>query len=831
MSYNQGGAPNNISAITFGTFGTVFYTPLTSYSGIHFDGVGYNPVDNYLYGVEVNTNQIVRLKSDGSAERIGSVDQVEVLNSSAGDCTADGRYLLYDNELDELMIFDVREEFRMLDRVQLYWKGTSELFTARLDDLAVDPNQPNTAYSFQGDYFDPDLDPFDRRGYILSIAIDPADPNFGMVSPIAKVPVDIIRQLGSLFFTNGGQLFGYGARSQGPNLRQGTLVAIDTRSGQTDFYDQTGPTGTITDGCSCPYSLTFENDAEPRGLLCSDVKTTYTLTITNRFFQDINGVSLRDTFPEGMIIEDVSGKYSGRIMAGSGVGTRFLNIDDLVIPSRSAFTIDIKLRIEDLGLQFNGNQAHLKNLPERYGNSMISDDPQTPDFIGDVTDIWIVAQDLEDFTMEIDPPSECIRADDAEVYISSPTLASGLQYEVKLRDREFNVSSRNVIIDEQRGFRLDSLLPGSYELFELNTAASECSFALNDTTINIIPPNEQVTASATTNAPLCELQNLSLSAEMSPAGAISWSGPFSFRSDEEHTTVPSVISAQSGIYEMTATYGYCEQVRSLEVEISEGINASIQGKDAYCARDEILLLAEGKGENILFDWQLPSKMNKVIDQNGEVLIIPTAEHTDEGSYSVILDNGICTDTANITIDVMSAPRVTLPSFLETDFCDPLTLQPNITSDEDVQYSWSPAGSLSCDDCPNPQVVFPILPSYQLLVTSQNACSDSTEVAVSLSTEKLLYAPNVFSPNLASSNHDFRMTAGCGIHTVLKMTIHNRWGKTVYSVGPFDPSDNSAYWDGLINGSIGDSGVYIWYAELELEDGQIVEMYGDVTLIP
>lgn len=831
LSYNQGAGQNNLTRVTFGAFGTVFFSPFKTHLGSHYDALGYNPMDNFIYGTEVNTNYLVRLKSDGSSERIGSFDEVDIFKSSSGDCTVDGQYLCYDNELDELFIFDVINEFRLSTRVKLFWSGTTDLFTARLDDIAIDPNQPNIAYSFQGNYFDPDLDPFDRRGYFLSINIDPDDPNFGAVTPIARAGDDVIRQIGSLFFGADGQLWGYGATTQGPNIRQGTLVSINPRSGQIARKAQTGPTAVITDGCSCPYSLTFENNADPRGLLCSDVETTYTLSFNNRFFQEINGATLADTFPEGMIIESVSGKYEGNIMSGSGVGTRFLNIEDLVIPSRSVLSIDIKVRVVDLGLEFNGNQAHLTNLPERYGGSMISDDPQTVDFVGDVTDIWIVATDLEEFTIDIDQPSECLNADDSKVYITSPTLVSGLRYEVKIEDQEFNHTVRDIIVDENRGFHLDSLLPGQYELYEINTATSECSFALNDTTINIVAPNEQLEASAVSNGPLCESQQLKLSAEASPISSFSWKGPSNFRSEEQSPIIPSVILVDSGMYEMTATYGYCEQIRILDIAISEDIEAIIEGKDTYCERDEIRLKAEGKGEIKFFDWFAPDEKNNARNQIDEELNITLAELTDKGNYQVVLDNGICTDTANIWVDIMDAPSVTLPTLLETEFCKPLILIPDLSYDDEVTYAWSPSESLSCDDCPNPEVFFPIQPNYELTVTSVNTCSDSTSVNVSLNKEKLLYVPNVFSPNVASANHDFKMTPGCGLNKINKMSIYNRRGHPVYTHGPFDPEDKSAYWDGLINGSIGEAGVYVWYAELELADGQIVDMYGDVTLIP
>jgi len=826
LSINQGAAPNRTNKISFGPFGTVFYSPLINIPNGHFNSLGYNPLDNYIYGVEVNTNNIVRIKADGSFERIGSFDAKSIITSHAGDCTADGLYVCHDRELDELLYFDVVDGFRLVDRFPLYFEGSGDPYTARLDDIAVDPNNPSFAYSFQGDYFDPDLDPFGFRGYVLRIVIDRTSPNVGMVTPLARAPEDVIRKIGSLFFTNDGGLFGYGSLEQDSRPRQGRFVSINTVTGATRFVDQTGPTASSTDGCSCAYSLTFENNAEPRGLLCSDVSTTYNLNINNRFFQEIEDVLLTDTFPEGMIIESVSGSYEGTIDPSTGPGTRYLSIDGLSIPARGVVNINIKVQVLDLGLQLNGNQAHLKNLPERYGGSMVSDDPQTIGFLGDVTDVYIIAQDLEEFTIDIEHPSNCEQADDAKIRVAAPVLVVGEEYQVKMQNEEFEEFERTVIIDEEHSFRLDGLLPGEYDLYELNTESSECSFALNDTTINVIPPHDDLQVTASTNSPLCENEDLEFSASMSPLGEVTWSG-VRFKTTGLNAALPTVIPAQSGIYEMKATYGYCEQYRELDVVITEKIKAAIEGEQVYCERDTIKLEASGRGDLQSFVWRGPDDNS----MSGEALALADATQAQSGEYELIIDNGACTDTAIMEVNILPAPTINIDESIRTDFCARLVLRPEVSSAEGVSYDWYPSESLSCIDCLTPEVTFPIQPSYDLLVTADNGCADSARVNVTLAKENLIYVPNIFSPNAASANNDFTLAPGCSVNKVLKHKVFNRWGKVVHEEGPFSPIAQDVYWDGLIKGRTADAGVYVWYLELELADGQVQELYGDVTLIP
>ena len=44
---------------------------------------------------------------------------------------------------------------------------------------------------------------------------------------------------------------------------------------------------------------------------------------------------------------------------------------------------------------------------------------------------------------------------------------------------------------------------------------------------------------------------------------------------------------QSTLYEMVFSYGVCEQVRKLEIEVAPDIEAKISSKDNYCERDTV----------------------------------------------------------------------------------------------------------------------------------------------------------------------------------------------------------------------------------------------------
>ncbi len=811
--------------ITFGAFGAIYYNPMTVYQDESFDALGFNPKDNYIYGVQANTNSIVRLHLDGSYETLSSVVQV---NSYAGDCSPEGFYLCHDNEFDQILVFDVIDDFQLVDQLNLFWDPNSQNngpFTTRIDDFAIDPNNPTVAYAFQGNYNQDDFEPATTQGYLLLINLDFSDSNVGMVTPIASIPENVILQLESLFFTKEGQLFGYGPYTTGPFITN-RLISINQYTGETNVEGISSPQASISDGCSCPYNLSFENNPFPNNVTCSDSELTYSLTINNRSNEELSDLILTDTIPEGMIINDISGNFNGTITTGTGVGTRIININNLTIPSRAVVTINIKTDIIDIPIGLIANQAHLSNLPQLFGGFLSSDDPQTVGFVGDPTRFYSDPRNIDDVELTITPPSNCLNPNDAQVLISSPQLFANQSYQIKLINQDWEEFFFNVLVDNEHTFVLDSLTVGEYQLAQVSPENSNCSFKWRDTTILINPPNEQLQVTVESNSPICEGLSLQLSATISPGGTVSWTGPEGFISSDLYTSIDSATPEQSGIYEMIATYGVCEQKRAIDIFVSPDIQASISGKPEYCEREHMQLEAKGNGDLLVYQWFGPDNLIS----SKQLINVLSMSPNHEGLYQLIIDNGYCRDTASATISVLPSPSISLPKTIETDFCQPVILEPEITGDNDVIYSWTPNEGLSCYDCLTPELLVPFLPSYRLTVINDDLCTDTADVKISLSKEKLIYVPNAFSPNFDGFNDFFQMFPGCGVSNIKNLEIIDRWGAIVYSKSTIDHHDPQEFWDGLIRGKVGTSGVYIWQIEIELVDGTTQRLFGDISLL-
>ena len=85
----------------------------------------------------------------------------------------------------------------------------------------------------------------------------------------------------------------------------------------------------------------------------------------------------------------------------------------------------------------------------------------------------------------------------------------------------------------------------------------------------------------------------------------------------------------------------------------------------------------------------------------------------------------------------------------------------------------------------------------------------------------VYFPNVFSPNFDGINDVFRVQSEAGLVDNVELSIFDRWGNLIFK---------GAEWDGNYKGNSMDAGVFIYIAELVMNDGKKRRFSGEVTLI-
>ncbi len=815
-------------------FSPTIFGILAIYDG-HFDAMGFNPKDNYVYSVEQNTSTIVRHSLYTTYERIGQVSIVDTLKVNAGDCTAEGLYVCYDYRLNKMLVFDVVDQFKLLRQIDLFWDPKSPnqgAFKTRIFDFAFDPNDTKTAYSFQGSFEHEDLAPAATRGAMLRINLNFDDPNLGMVTPISFISPEIITHIAGLVFDPRSSLHGYGSSLGGLNPPQNKFFSINSFDGQTTPI-LTASAEILSDACSCPFSLNFTNSGPTNGMFCNNDSKTFVIGFENNSYIPFIDVVLKDTFPEGTIIKSISNslngnEFVGKIDAGTGIGTNILSISGLLIRAKGRFEISVEI------MSINANdgpaytRAYLQNLPPRFPTNLASDDPGSSAF-GDRTNFFFKTRDLENLSWKIIPPTDCIVANDGKIIVTSPEFVPGQGFEVGLLNRiGYKERFENVVIDDKKSFTIDSLNPGNYQLFKFRSLNGNCSLSLKDTTITLDPPNSLLDLRVGSNSPVCEGDSLLLTSLIFPEGQIIWAGPEIFGSVDPNPMIKNVTPKRSGIYDAIATYGYCIQKRMLEVEVRPQVMTIIEGDSTYCIRDTLNLAVTdtNKGELLTYSWSGPNNFKEI----NSVLDLPIVGNEQTGYYEVITTNGACHDTIGMDVMILPTPDLVLDNVIMTDYCDPLILLPKLLGDTDVNYEWTPQDGLSCSDCLSPEVISSVKSSYRLKVENGYSCADSASVQIILDKDNLIFAANIFSPAASAGNKQFKILPNCVVHYIHRLDIYDRYGNPIFQAKAFNPDEPLEIWDGRLSNQTVSSGVYVWFAKVELVDGSIVYLTGDVTVL-
>ncbi len=361
------------------------------FSGIEFNGIGYNRKDNFIYGIRGTRNAqnklpIVRLFPDGSYEVLplgeGEINDV-TWQFVAGDCSPDGYFVVYDQTSQQLHYLDVSgEEVTLHASLPLRWApeiGIDDFYVA-MDDFAFDVSGDGTLYSYQRNYDFIPKESEQTRGALLKINGDLNSPNAGTVLTVGQLDPDIVVNMGALFFNTAGQLYGYASSTPfypiPPGLTHNRLIAIDKATAETQLVE-VGPVATSNDGCSCPFTLGMQMQAISPPDACQGV-IDYEVTISNSSANSVSGITFTDTLPGGMTVVDLSSLEDvvHEIADDTGVGFEIVTLENMSLPPGSDISFTISVSSRGLSGTF-GHQAYLTNVPVALGTVLVSDDTTT----------------------------------------------------------------------------------------------------------------------------------------------------------------------------------------------------------------------------------------------------------------------------------------------------------------------------------------------------------------------------------------------------------------------------------------------------------------------
>lgn len=148
------------------------------------------------------------------------------------------------------------------------------------------------------------------------------------------------------------------------------------------------------------------------------------------------------------------------------------------------------------------------------------------------------------------------------------------------------------------------------------------------------------------------------------------------------------------------------------------------------------------------------------------------------------------------------------------------------------FNWTPSDYLTCTDCPSPISSPRDNITYQVKVSNQFGCTDSTKISISLNCSRSLFVPTAFAPGSPTSDgkNDHFFPIGYGIKKIISFKVFDRLGQEVFSNKDFLPSVKTLGWDGRHNNFDEPSGTYIYIVEAECDTGEKFTANGTVVLI-
>lgn len=213
----------------------------------------------------------------------------------------------------------------------------------------------------------------------------------------------------------------------------------------------------------------------------------------------------------------------------------------------------------------------------------------------------------------------------------------------------------------------------------------------------------------------------------------------------------------------------------------------------------------------------------------DYFVTDTIQHlTDLPPKVFIQDANGCEEELPLFLEPSSYPMIEVEQ-AEIILGDTIQLQLTQVSSY-ASLQWNPTESVSCDTCIH-TLAFPIQSTqYEAVLTDQLGCEVTTGVWIQVDTRGRLYVPNAFSPNGDGQNDRFTIYGGPEVIEIKQLSIFDRWGSQLFQMNQVPANDPSVGWDGLTRGKAVPTGIYVYHAEIQLSNGRIKQLKGELMLM-
>jgi gliding motility-associated-like protein len=266
----------------------------------------------------------------------------------------------------------------------------------------------------------------------------------------------------------------------------------------------------------------------------------------------------------------------------------------------------------------------------------------------------------------------------------------------------------------------------------------------------------------------------------------------------------------------------CAATDSVRVKVIRPTKVAAMRDTFVCAGESVQLVSSGTEQ---YNWSPAGGLNK------SDIASPIAKPAQTTLYTVTgKDPYNCfVSTDDVLVRVVDLPKVDAGKDTTVMAGYPFSLRPTYSSDV-TKVQWVPSAFLNCATCKVPVSTPSYSTTYTLFAYTDEGCMSKDVLNVFVTcTKENLFIPNTFSPNGDGQNELF-YPRGRGIEKIKSMKLFSRWGQLVYEKQNFFANDQSAGWDGRKAGQFVTPDVYVYMIELVCENGNIITLKGDVTLI-
>ncbi|MFK8005549.1 MAG: gliding motility-associated C-terminal domain-containing protein [Saprospiraceae bacterium] len=809
-----GESDNTLYQLSVGSNNGIVFTSINDNLGIEINAIGYRITDQMLYGLNPLTHELYRIDANGNVEILGTPNVDVSLAYFAGDVTPDGNSLVVigSNNGDDTKLLTIDLTSGNYEVVEIdFSNGT------RTNDISF---HPITSVMFG-------FDDIGKRFYTH---------NLGSNSINAMPPIFFEHDVKGMYFDAFGNMYGYGNAVLG--LVSG-LFEVDQSTGETRLISTSGVLP-ITDMAGCPFSIEIDNKVIPEIMLpCSDL--SFEFAFANQTGGIIENVLLEHELPNGFtFISPTNIPFGGTL--DNTTADNFLRIENLSIP-QGIHTYTVQAYVDDIPKAFYKSQATLSNIPTENGSIVLSNNPSSA-ATEDSTRMEVNRFDEDSLTFN---SFLCLGNSvtlDASEYGNNITWNNGSTaqqinvFQTGLFSLSAGSACENIIVNYDV---VSATCPYTIELRHI--VQPDTLFGCSEALFRYILENDSgeerfdltLLDTLPTGFTFLEIVNNPYDSELTPNLPPNVFQLENILLHEGIDTIDILVSVEDVIPGINRN-------KALLKGLPQGIGQTRTSDDPSTTffPDSTSFFIKGVGDdfltidtficedgNVLLDASLFGKTFLWYDGSTNSQI----EVEEMGDYPVLILDGC--DTATVIFNVEEGDHINVEfdvASYSIQQSESIELEPFIINAGDsLAILWNdPApNSLNCINCPQP-IATPLNDIIYAVYVNNGFCADSTLIEILVDETRRVYIPNAFSPNGDGYNDSFFFQSPDPA-TITSFKVFNRWGSLVFETKEAMLNSAQGGWDGMVNGKIVQSGVYIWLAEFEFFDEKKETLHGDVTV--